>query len=1501
MGKKNKQKLDMNDIVFEESSYYDSEEDYENSRSSKKNKKERRRERRNSYDDDYYSDNSYDDYEDNARAFNGYSDQGDDSFADEYSHVNDIEKQDDCNGESEDESCNFPEYQNSSISLKSDKGRGSNERYSTNTSYSASSNDTISDSSIFRETASTHNHSCISGSNNGMGMSPRAALSQDSNNSRSSGLSFSFSTGNKAPLHPVPKPAVTDDDNGRRDSKELSSGGIDDVCESDLEGSKSEKKSRKKREKELAEERCAELERKELKARLDDLETEISRLDESINEEGIEDRSLKAKRNKLEKERLTLLIQQKQWDFEACIALLEQSDDGDETLLDEKSQIGEELRRLKNKRRNLFLASFLPLSWASVFGSSLKSQIDRAFTFLKGVFNHNSVSNVPDQGIEQEESQGEDDMGSSKRKNKAIRRKERLREDSDDNATDYSNSEEYDGTGGSGDYARSLGDRGGRNWRDIFKRTAIVVTAVSLVLTIGYSGWLIYGGQKEDNIDKKNTIASSSSGIDSNAATANLTGNDVQRSDSKKMTFKGNSSKSDVAKKENAGKKEGGLGNRLKSLVSWKRADNDKEQAKKLQNKDKDRSRSGEGKNVVQVNKKDNPLLKNDNLKDEIGLEKFANDSEISPNKPIDDIASITNDISEDIVDERAGLSSATSEIASDLVADFSDFSGESSKNDANFIEQAKNSDSDSANESISDEGGLAIAEALISDVDETNEENSSNDSNPVPQVLDPVATFGNVLSREDESIDSGVSSNPMDIASTSPTPSEVILPSASSASSSLPSGADWDDEPTVADSGAEPKSVSSEESISAIINQDSSTEETSTSAYAALDENPTFRSAQVNDGWNASLDNAQDTQTKRQSNVADLGDVLSVDDSLSNENETGSGSGILALDDEPDNASYLSLNESSDGRLSVLDEVADVPLPDVASGFDTYAYDNLNDSNDSNLLAPLATSGAPIIENNLDMEEPSLNLTLSENALSSASGELENSSVEATRDLNGLADGSFSVLDSNEDGSRVSSDLNKMSGQISGVFDDLSEQSSALSEQLNKSASNLQTDLQKGLDSANKRINSGLETVQNWSQQVSDGLTETSNSLSNSIVDTIDNVDNSLRDTYDNITDSLSNAYHNTLDSLQEAGNSLQSNYQDVRDVLTNGTQSSLQNDGLNAVVDDLKSPSETLLSLENNSFKRVGVSENELSLEQLGGEGIRKDDSWSPSNTSSPLTTSGSSSLANEMGIRSDTLVNANIAENGNEANNFVDTLNRDLTQISPTDDSNNVVDRFSNAESVDSGAASGALQELADYGTNSNGNAGFDVNSADMSVPVYGSTNVSSIRGDVNYATDNYQYSQGDNYSSSGAYASNSSQVGNPYGNSNNNYYGNDVPQYYPQRGYDNVYSSNSYSTSWDSSKGDESNRSVTNNSRRNNSYYADNSDYGNRFGGRVNSGVRDSYREYITKEGDNLLTIAENELGSSSRWGEIKRLNNLRSGATYFEVGTRIKLPVSSKTD
>lgn len=54
----------------------------------------------------------------------------------------------------------------------------------------------------------------------------------------------------------------------------------------------------------------------------------------------------------------------------------------------------------------------------------------------------------------------------------------------------------------------------------------------------------------------------------------------------------------------------------------------------------------------------------------------------------------------------------------------------------------------------------------------------------------------------------------------------------------------------------------------------------------------------------------------------------------------------------------------------------------------------------------------------------------------------------------------------------------------------------------------------------------------------------------------------------------------------------------------------------------------------------------------------------------------------------------------------------------------------------------------------------------------------------------------------------------------------------------------------------------------------------------------------YRNYTTKERDNLLTIAENELGDSTRWGEIRRLNSDKDLTGSIPAGTVIKLPASA---
>ena len=86
----------------------------------------------------------------------------------------------------------------------------------------------------------------------------------------------------------------------------------------------------------------------------------------------------------------------------------------------------------------------------------------------------------------QERVHNPEEMERSTRKSKAERRKKNRLEELDEDS-EASDSESY--------YPYS--DEG-RNWHGIFKRTAVIVTAVSLLLTIGYSTVLIYKGQKSE-------------------------------------------------------------------------------------------------------------------------------------------------------------------------------------------------------------------------------------------------------------------------------------------------------------------------------------------------------------------------------------------------------------------------------------------------------------------------------------------------------------------------------------------------------------------------------------------------------------------------------------------------------------------------------------------------------------------------------------------------------------------------------------------------------------------------------------------------------------------------------------------------------------------------------------------------------------------------------------------------------------------------------------------
>ena len=235
--------------------------------------------------------------------------------------------------------------------------------------------------------------------------------------------------------------------------------------------------------------------------------------------------------------------------------------------------------------------------------------------------------------------------------------------------------------------------------------------------------------------------------------------------------------------------------------------------------------------------------------------------------------------------------------------------------------------------------------------------------------------------------------------------------------------------------------------------------------------------------------------------------------------------------------------------------------------------------------------------------------------------------------------------------------------------------------------------------------------------------------------------------------------------------------------------------------------------------------------------------------------------------------------------------------------------------------SNGANGTSNSIVNAGSNLNGNA----NMNGVQNPNYGANNVpynypqnfennnyveNSRRSNTNSAANqvnngngynpNSMYNANQAYSNQTVYPNTNPGTGvnpatsNPEVNMQNGYVNNSYPNTFPNGNY--------------SVQNNSGNRDVSNNQFYNNSYPSNNYLQTNANGYNGSSqydypvadrnSLQTPYRVYVTREGDNLLTIAENELGSSSRWSEIKKLNNLRSGATYFEVGTVIKLPVSS---
>ncbi|MBP5620754.1 MAG: hypothetical protein J6X44_01935, partial [Thermoguttaceae bacterium] len=527
-------------------------------------------------------------------------------------------------------------------------------------------------------------------------------------------------------------------------------------------------------------------------------------------------------------------------------------------------------------------------------------------------------------------------------------------EELEGNSIDSSDNEEFGDPEG---YPQSLGER---NWRGIFKRTAITVTAISLLLTIGYSGWLIYGGQKKD----KDTISAASATKENSSDKTGSKSGALQKSVSKGDKPESSDSKTIIAKNENEKKKEGGLWNRVKSFVSWKKSDKNKEQAKKIQNNDK----TDKGKTSVQQKnlskKTEDPLLKSDNLKNESGLVKFAKDTNDSLNNSVQDAAALTNSMTEEIVDNGADLLDSANDVVDDVVDDLTDVANSFEETAEDIVTQTSNASQELLNgSSFVDNSGDASEGELVVEADEPYEGvSSSSYPNSVPQVADPVATFGETLPRTDDTVGLQV---PTDIsaAPASSTPNVDVPTTTLTSGSSAPSGAEWIDEPSVSDVATGQDSITSDDLITSL---DNITNDASGS-YAVLDESPTLSAAKVEeDGWNGSLDDQLDSPNTFQANAPSLDLSPSTNDNLLAEENTTAGP--LTLDGNSSNSGALVLDDTLQNSSLALDNVSnDSSLGNNSLDVDAYPSNDFNGDSDSNLLAPLATAGAPTVEDGLD------------------------------------------------------------------------------------------------------------------------------------------------------------------------------------------------------------------------------------------------------------------------------------------------------------------------------------------------------------------------------------------------------------------------------------------------------------------------------------------------------------------------------------------------------
>lgn len=562
------------------------------------------------------------------------------------------------------------------------------------------------------------------------------------------------------------------------------------------------------------------------------------------------------------------------------------------------------------------------------------------------------------------------------------------------------------------------------------------------------------------------------------------------------------------------------------------------------------------------------------------------------------------------------------------------------------------------------------------------------------------------------------------------------------------------------------------------------------------------------------------------------------------------------SFEEEPQETNVAAL-----GTAPLLSSVASQAPVAVELGSSEPTPSSLGSQTSASLSASLSTPAAEFAQSTADSSTLNGALTEETPSLASLSNPQTDSLLGSDMNLV-VGDASNATLELNDE-----SDLNALSGAVGAATDDfdswnatpvlsqeatastttplasslnrLDNQTEALAGRINEATESFQSGLQERVDSLNQAINSGAQSVNEGIASLQERGRQTLEPIDSTMTNATNALQQSrdaLEQNYDSVVSTLNDAYQSTADSIQSVGDNISANFQN------------LQN--------SFAAPVDSLGSLSGSTGS---------TLDALNTGGALEVDS--PSLTSGNLSSSPTGN-ANAMNVSSATSLGG-IEAQGTATTSVLGTSQATLSETSSSTNATTGASLVGSSLGNISGSVGSNRPSNATLGTS---NVGANRALASGTSAPSTSQTTSSDTDDLIPLSVDYSYSMSPLGRASSRTRISSSTLATPTTTSST--------------------TSGVSTTSSAAFQTPNASRQTVSTSGNGAGFVFLN--------GANGSATTTGYREYVTKEGDNLLTIAERELGSSSRWGEIKRLNNLRSGATYFASGTTLLLPVDSQS-